>query len=196
MPVFPPVTQASPSQGFVAQIAPRKNASHWKKSSSGSAQRNEAIRACKRLGRSIWKKWSGYHRHSLVETKMHCFKRLGERMRETMNLDHFAANAGQLFDELNHLKLMSPEALTQVICKDDARSLAEVATEEFKRLKAFLDKSQSTLLEEGSSDVLLVGLLKNRLAKVLANHPMGRGLGRPSRLAQIAVAYRRMGEEA
>ena len=33
-----------------------------------------------RLGRSIWKKWSGYHRRSLVETKMHCFKRLGQRV--------------------------------------------------------------------------------------------------------------------
>jgi hypothetical protein len=41
--------------------------------------RNEALRACQRLGRSIWKKWSGYHRRSLVEAKMHCFKRLGER---------------------------------------------------------------------------------------------------------------------
>ena len=28
----------------------------------------------------IWKKWSGYHRRSLAETKMHCFKRLGERV--------------------------------------------------------------------------------------------------------------------
>ena len=64
----------------MAVIPPRKNASHWKKSSPGSAQRNEAIRACKRLGRSIWKKWSGYHRRSLVEAKMHCFKRLGERV--------------------------------------------------------------------------------------------------------------------
>jgi len=26
----------------------------------------------------IWKKWSGYHRRSLVETKMRCFKLLGE----------------------------------------------------------------------------------------------------------------------
>ena len=34
----------------------------------------------KRLGWRIWKKWSGYHRRSLVETKMHCFKRLGERV--------------------------------------------------------------------------------------------------------------------
>ena len=37
-----------------ALIPPRKNASHWKKSSPGSAQRNEAIRACKCLGCSIW----------------------------------------------------------------------------------------------------------------------------------------------
>lgn len=64
----------------IAVIPPRKNASRWKKSNAGSAHRNEAIRACKRLGRSVWKKWSSYHRRSLVETKMHCFKRLGERV--------------------------------------------------------------------------------------------------------------------
>jgi hypothetical protein len=29
--------------------------------------------ATKRHGRAIWKKWSGYHRRSLVEAKMHCF---------------------------------------------------------------------------------------------------------------------------
>ena len=39
--------------------------------------RNETVLACKRLG---WLVWSGYHRRSLVETKMHCFKRLGERV--------------------------------------------------------------------------------------------------------------------
>jgi hypothetical protein len=38
------------------------------------------LRATKELGRSIWKKWSGYHRRSLVETKMGCFKRLCERV--------------------------------------------------------------------------------------------------------------------
>lgn len=63
-----------------AVIPPRKNARHWKKPSAGSQQRNEAVEACQRLGHSIWKKWSGYHRRSLVETKMHCFKRLGERV--------------------------------------------------------------------------------------------------------------------
>ena len=36
--------------------------------------------ACKRFGWPLWKIWSGYHRRSLVESKMHCFKRLGERV--------------------------------------------------------------------------------------------------------------------
>ncbi len=35
---------------------------------------------CQRFGRRIWKKWSGYHQRSLVETKMNCFKRLGEQV--------------------------------------------------------------------------------------------------------------------
>ena len=42
-----------------------------------SLERNELLRTVKRLGRTIWKKWSGYHRRSLVETKMHCIKLLG-----------------------------------------------------------------------------------------------------------------------
>jgi hypothetical protein len=32
------------------------------------------------LGRKIWKKWTGYHRRSLVETKMRCFKLFSERV--------------------------------------------------------------------------------------------------------------------
>ena len=67
-------------RGAQAVIPPRKNASLWKRASPGSASRNEAVRACKRFGWRLWKVWSGYHRRSLVETKMHCFKRLGERV--------------------------------------------------------------------------------------------------------------------
>lgn len=63
-----------------AIIPPRKNARAWKSSQTGAASRNEALRACQRLGRRIWKKWIGYHRRSLVETKMNCFKQLGERV--------------------------------------------------------------------------------------------------------------------
>jgi hypothetical protein len=42
---------------------------------------NELLRTVKRLGRTIWKNWSGYHRQSLVETKMHCIKLLGDKLR-------------------------------------------------------------------------------------------------------------------
>lgn len=57
-------------------IPPRKNDRPWKARTVGSEARNAAIAACQRLGRLIWKCCSGYHRRSLVETKMHCFKRL------------------------------------------------------------------------------------------------------------------------
>lgn len=52
----------------------------WKVKHMGDLARNEAERACLRLSRCLWKKWSGNHWRSLVETKMYCFKRLGERV--------------------------------------------------------------------------------------------------------------------
>ncbi|MBS3021662.1 IS5 family transposase ISCte6 [Comamonas sp. PE63] len=42
--------------------------------------RNAAMAACMRFGRKLWKSWSGYHRRSLVDTKMRGGKRLGERV--------------------------------------------------------------------------------------------------------------------
>jgi hypothetical protein len=47
---------------------------------SGASARNEALRASKYLGRALWRRWSGYHRRSRVETKMHCVKLLGQRL--------------------------------------------------------------------------------------------------------------------
>jgi hypothetical protein len=77
-------TKACPAaidqRGAQAEIPARKNAQPWKATLVGALVRNETLRACCRLGRGIWKRWSGYHRRSLVETKMHCFKRLGERV--------------------------------------------------------------------------------------------------------------------
>jgi len=68
------------ARGAMAVIPPRKNAQAWKGEGAAARVRNAAVLACQRLGRAIWKRWSGYHRRSLVETKMHCFKRLGERV--------------------------------------------------------------------------------------------------------------------
>ena len=63
-----------------AVIPPRKNAKPWKDIKVHSRERNEPLRTVKRLGRTLWKKWSGYHRRSLVETKMHCIKLLGDKL--------------------------------------------------------------------------------------------------------------------
>ena len=67
-------------RGAAAIIPPRKNAKPWKADSAGAAARNEALRASRRFGRTIWRRWSGYHRRSRAETKMHCVKLPGQRL--------------------------------------------------------------------------------------------------------------------
>jgi len=42
-------------RGAQAIIPPRKNAQLWKEETKGAKVRNEAVRACQRLGRKIWK---------------------------------------------------------------------------------------------------------------------------------------------
>lgn len=68
------------ARGADAVIPVRRNGRPWTKDGPGVDARNEALRATRHLGRAIWKKWSGYHRRSLAETKMHCFKLLGDRV--------------------------------------------------------------------------------------------------------------------
>ena len=63
-----------------AMILPRKNAKPWKDQQVRSIERNELLKTVKLLGRPLWKKWSGNHRRSLVETKMHCIKLLGDKL--------------------------------------------------------------------------------------------------------------------
>jgi len=72
--------EAIAKRGAQAGIPTRKNAKPWKDQRPGAKTRNAILAATRRLGRKIWKKWSGYHRRSLVETKMRCFKLLGERV--------------------------------------------------------------------------------------------------------------------
>ena len=58
-----------------AIIPPRENAEPWRPTTAGAVARNEALRASKHLGRALWRRWSGYHRQSRVETKTHCVNR-------------------------------------------------------------------------------------------------------------------------
>ena len=67
-------------RGAHAVIPPRKNAKPWKADSAGAVARNDAFRASRRFGRTIWRRWSGYHRRSRAVTKMHCVKLLGQRL--------------------------------------------------------------------------------------------------------------------
>ena len=68
------------ARGAAAIISPRKNAKPWRADGAGAIARNEALRASRRFGRTIWRRWSGYHRRSRAETKMHCVKLLGQRL--------------------------------------------------------------------------------------------------------------------
>ena len=63
-----------------AVIPPRKNAKPSKPTSAGAVARNDAVNAQRYLGRPLWRRWSGYHRRSRVETKMHCVKLLGQSL--------------------------------------------------------------------------------------------------------------------
>ena len=51
-----------------AVIPARKNARPWLENTPGAQTRNDTVRATRHLGRTIWRRWSGYHRRSLVET--------------------------------------------------------------------------------------------------------------------------------
>ncbi|KIC39845.1 transposase [Ruegeria sp. ANG-R] len=61
-----------------AIIPSRKNAQPWRPTTEGAVARNEAVRACKYLGRALWRKLTGYHRRSRAEAKMNCVERLGQ----------------------------------------------------------------------------------------------------------------------
>lgn len=68
------------ARGAHAVIPPRKNAKPWKPTSTGAIARNETVRASRYLGKTLWRRWSGYHRRSRVEAKMNCIKLLGQSL--------------------------------------------------------------------------------------------------------------------
>ena len=68
------------ARGAHAVIPPRKNAKPWKPTTTGAIARNEAVRASRYLGKTLWRRWSGYHRRSRVEAKMNRIKLLGQSL--------------------------------------------------------------------------------------------------------------------
>ena len=67
-------------------IPARKNARPWKPTSDRAIARNDAFNAQRYLGRTVWRRWSGYHRRSRVETKP-----LGIMLRITLPVSNVSA---------------------------------------------------------------------------------------------------------
>jgi hypothetical protein len=68
------------ARGAHAVLPPRKNAKPWKRIPAGAIARNDAVDDSRYFGRTIWKRCSGYHRRSRVETKMDSVKQLGQSL--------------------------------------------------------------------------------------------------------------------
>ena len=58
----------------------RRNGRAWNPDCLAAISRNDILKATRRLGRSIWKKWVGYHTRSRVEAQMNRLKLLGDRI--------------------------------------------------------------------------------------------------------------------
>lgn len=68
------------ARGGTGAIPIRRNGRLWKEDCPAALARNDILRATRRLGRTIWKKWSGYHVHSRIEARMRNLKSFGERI--------------------------------------------------------------------------------------------------------------------
>ena len=73
------VYQAAHRRGADVIVPPRRNGQPWKDQADFARTRNQTLAAAQHLGCRLWKKWTGYHRQSLVETTMGRFKLLGDR---------------------------------------------------------------------------------------------------------------------
>lgn len=67
-------------RGADAVIPVRRNGRAWKADCPAAIARNEILRATRRLGRALWKKWAGYHVRSRIEARMNCLKAFSERI--------------------------------------------------------------------------------------------------------------------
>ncbi len=118
-----------------------------------------------------------------------------EDVPELKELSNFANHARQLCDDLKALGVDSPEAVKEQILDGDHP--LEDGYGLFDEFETWLSQNDpnSVSLDRDSSDILLVLLLKDRVQDVLDLHPMGRGRGRPPRIASIATRFKRMREE-
>ncbi|GAH41709.1 unnamed protein product, partial [marine sediment metagenome] len=103
----------------------------------------------------------------------------------------FGTNAGQLYEDLVALGIQSPADIERELLQGDYHAHAGDLLDRLpRRMQAQGDTTVE--LEPTSSDPLLMLLLDKRLDRVLGQHPMGRGRGRPPRIASVAARFRDM----
>jgi hypothetical protein len=92
--------------GATVTIPPRRDAKIWQHGNSEGEpwQRDENLRAIRRLGRKRWKQDSGYHRRSLAETAIFRLKTL---FGATLRSRNFAQQATELFLRAAALKRLT-----------------------------------------------------------------------------------------
>jgi hypothetical protein len=98
--------EALEATGARVTIPPRRDAKIWQHGNSAGEpwQRDENLRAIRRLGRKRWKRESGYHRRSLAETT---FFRLKTIFGATLWSRNFAQQATELFLRTTALNRMT-----------------------------------------------------------------------------------------
>jgi ppGpp synthetase/RelA/SpoT-type nucleotidyltranferase len=111
------------------------------------------------------------------------------RLRKDLPDIDLAANAGQLFEALQALDLKSPERLKRYIGE-----LKKSPRDAVQRIAAFNQFSEhrwgeSFLLDDTTSDLLLVLLLEQFAKEIEHSFPAGRAMGRPARIRSISTRY-------
>src|SRR5262245_33234280 len=101
----------------------------------------------------------------------------------------FATNAGQLFEELQTLRLNTPSGIQKQI--GELGTVSDRSKAVLTELRAELQKRGETRyeLDESSADRLLVLLLPKVATHIVSNHPTGRGVGGPTRISWFANRY-------
>lgn len=69
--------------GRTGGITNRKDGRFWKQDCPTALAWNDILRSSLRLGRTIWKRWSGFHVRGRVDTRMRNLKSFGERIAST-----------------------------------------------------------------------------------------------------------------
>ena len=98
--------EALETTGAIVTIPPRRDARIWQHGNSAGEpwQRDENLRAIRRLGRTRWKRESGYHRRSLAETATFRLKTI---FGATLRSRKFAQQVTELFLRATALNRMT-----------------------------------------------------------------------------------------